>query len=286
MSTSTIKAPLPFTNPNILDNPYFLSPINQRGASSYSGSKYGIDRWISTASSLTVNVVSSGLQLVTSAANSGNLEQRFESGRYRGLLLTATVLFSDGTVKTGTVTTPTANAETVYFDESFPKLRFNTLSSYDRFQIETKTSTTVTIVAVKLEVGANQTLVFYDGAGWQLREIPNISDQIVRCQRYYYRLNLASWQLMVMGICSAVRNIAFTMPFPRMHAAPTMSSPNTVGMWSSGGTWVTVQSFTVKYTPNSPSISFDVYPSANATVGVVYAPVIEAGGYVEFNADL
>lgn len=239
------------TGRNLLDNWYFKNPVNQRGQSSYSTTgKYTIDRWKLTSGSVTVG--SSGITL------NGTLVQILEKSI--GLTVVCSALLSDGTM-----ITPTYNDSTRTF---------------------TLTAANKTIIAAKLEVGTAQTLAVGNSGSMTLIEIPNISEQLERCQRFYYRMNLESWQLMIMGICSAVRNIAFTIPFPRMHAAPTMSSPNTVGLWSSGGTWATAQSFTVKYSPNSPNLSFDVYPSVNTTVGIVYAPVIEAGGYIEFNADL
>lgn len=232
---------------NLLDNWYFKLPVNQREQNSYStANAYTIDRWKLTSGSLTVGT--GGITL------NGTIVQILEHSI--GLTVTASALLSDGTM-----ITPTYDDVTKTF---------------------TMTATGQMIVAAKLEVGTRQTLA----ENGVLTEIPNISEQLERCQRFYYRMHLTSWQLMAMGVCSAVRNIAYTIPFPRMHSAPTMSSPSSIGLWSSGGAWATVQSFTVKYTPNSPNLSFDVYPASNCTVGVVYAPVIEAGGYIEFNADL
>lgn len=234
-------------NRNLLDNWYFKRPVNQREQNSYStANAYTIDRWKLTSGSLTVGT--GGITL------NGTIVQILEHSI--GLTVTASALLSDGTMISPT------------YD--------------DAAQTFTLTATGQTIVAAKLEIGARQTLA----ENGVLTEIPNISEELERCQRFYYRMHLASWQLMAMGVCSAVRNIAYMIPFPRMHRAPTMSSPSSIGLWSSGGAWATVESFTVKYTPNSPNLSFDVYPASNCTVGVVYAPVIEAGGYIEFNADL
>ena len=52
------KAPAYYLQPrNLLDNSDFRNPVNQRGASSYSGSVYSIDRWKlwTTATTLTIN---------------------------------------------------------------------------------------------------------------------------------------------------------------------------------------------------------------------------------------
>ena len=232
---------------NILDNWYFANPVNQRGQSSYSTSgAYTIDRWKLTSGSVTVG--QSGITL------NGTITQIFEKSI--GVPVIASALLSNGTM-----ITPTYN---------------------DTTKVYTLTATGQTIVAAKLEVGTKQTLA----ESGQLTEIPDYYDQLTCCQRYFYRMHLDAWQLMALGICSAARNIAFTIPFPRMHAAPTMSSPYTIDMWSSGGAWVQAQSFTVKYAEGSPNLSFDVYPNANATVGTVYSPVIQDGGYIDFNADL
>ena len=50
------KAPEYYIQPrNLLDNSYFVDPINQRGQTSYTGICYSIDRWYGTPSSTTVN---------------------------------------------------------------------------------------------------------------------------------------------------------------------------------------------------------------------------------------
>ena len=52
------KTPAYYLQPrNLLDNSDFRNPVNQRGASSYSGSVYSIDRWKlwTTATTLTIN---------------------------------------------------------------------------------------------------------------------------------------------------------------------------------------------------------------------------------------
>jgi hypothetical protein len=66
---------------NLLDNSYFLRPINQRGKTSYTGTGYGIDRWRTNFSGDTVEVLAGGVtNTVASTTGGWHLHQIIDNG--------------------------------------------------------------------------------------------------------------------------------------------------------------------------------------------------------------
>lgn len=59
---------------NLLDNSYFLRPINQRGKTTYTGNGYSIDRWRAYHASTTHTVTASGIA-VSATDNNSNIYQ-------------------------------------------------------------------------------------------------------------------------------------------------------------------------------------------------------------------
>ena len=59
-------------------------------------------------------------------------------------------------------------------------------SEADSIVLRCKTGKTISIKAVKLELGSRQTLAHQDADGnWVLNEIPDYGEQLARCQRYF-----------------------------------------------------------------------------------------------------
>lgn len=175
-------------NPNLLDNWYFVGggsqqgggqfPINQRGATSgqTTNVSYNLDRWKwSYGSSIgTWSLVNAGL--ILTPVDSVQMIQPCRSlTEFSQRRLTASVLFSDGTFYSGSETLD-ANGTAQYWSGDSVVLRS---INYD-FRVvvyETKT-----IVAVKLELGDQQTLAHQENGVWVLNEIPNYEEQLLRCQ--------------------------------------------------------------------------------------------------------
>lgn len=98
------KAPAYYLQPrNLLDNSDFRNPVNQRGASSYSGNFVrSIDRWLAAegaSGSVSVKIEDGGITFTTSGGGTVYLIQRFEKG-YLDLSKQHTVVayMADGTV--------------------------------------------------------------------------------------------------------------------------------------------------------------------------------------------
>lgn len=98
------KAPAYYLQPrNLLDNSDFRNPVNQRGASSYSGNFVrSIDRWLAAegpSGSVSVKIEDGGITFTTSGGGIVYLIQRFEKG-YLDLSKQHTIVayMADGTV--------------------------------------------------------------------------------------------------------------------------------------------------------------------------------------------
>ena len=138
-----------YSNPNLLDNWYFMNPVNQRGVSgTISEAGYFIDRWKLVSGSVTLT--STGITI------NGTISQVLENAA--GTNVTASALTTTGIVS----------------------------ASYDNAsKTFTITGTGQTFVAAKLELGSQQTLAHQDEDGnWTLNDIPDYGEELAKCQRY------------------------------------------------------------------------------------------------------
>lgn len=173
------------SNPNILDNWWFVKPINQYGETSYTSSMringYTIDRWKLLDGTLTVE--EDGVVL------NGTLAQMLENA-------------PSGTV-TGTVLTEDGPISATYSPEN------KTFS----FKAENKK-----LIAAKLELGSVQTLCHYENDKWVLNDPPpNYPTELAKCQRY--QIELVHWTSMrnlifASGMIISSTEACFVAPIP------------------------------------------------------------------------
>ena len=173
------------SNPNLLDNWYFGNPVNQKGQTSYTEAGYTIDRWALPPST-------PGSFLLHSSDNySANVKgvffQRIENKRFIvGAKYTLSVL-------RGLITSPALYYETFTLTSGGGwQTRFNVDGGTFGFYCNSNTSDVQfdldyakTIIAVKLELGSQQTLAHQENGVWVLNEIPDYGEQLARCQRYF-----------------------------------------------------------------------------------------------------
>ena len=169
-------------NPNLLDNWYFGNPVNQRGKTSYTGPGYCIDRWIIVGTNPQLTVTSGSIKGV------GFLVQKAEvytSSFLEGMQLTLSALMSDNTF--GSVTfhliKGMANPKAIRKNDYIVYAEW--ANTNDFFTVNWKTdSEAVGLVAIKLELGPQQTLAHQENGVWVLNEIPDYAEQLLKCQRY------------------------------------------------------------------------------------------------------
>lgn len=203
---------VPPCNRNLLDNWYFLHPVNQPCVQGtvIPGGPAGtpaifIDRWrlLGTAA-----VTEGGVSL------NGTLTQTLEQAV--GQAVTATVLTASG------------------IDELVPVYD-------DSTRTLTITATGQTIRAVKLELGSVQTLAHQDASGaWVLNEIPDYGQELARCQRFccLYRAQGGSGVTnnVLLGaglaVSATTARVVLHTPVP-LRAKPTVSMAG-LGIWCGG----------------------------------------------------
>lgn len=170
---------------NLLDNAYFLRPVNQRGQSSYSGAVYGIDRWKNNNGSSSVALSSDGLTLTASIQYASFL-QRVSTEIPAGTQCTITVLYGSGSIQSNTFAWPSSGN---YYITAIGSTGFYlTTNSTTVLAIARSTNGSASIIlkAIKLELGTEQTLAHRENNAWVLNEIPDYEEELTKCQRYLF----------------------------------------------------------------------------------------------------
>ena len=206
-------------NPNLLDNWYFGNPVNQRGQTSYTGTRYGIDRWkLDVGESVTID---NGLNLVKANSFIGQYFDDFD--KFVGRQLVGSVLMSDGNLYTGTyIYNGILNQGQILFANSIIGMYIQKLASA-LTQVEFNTAIdNVKILAAKLEPGSQQTLAHKEYGDWVLNEIPKFGDQLAECQRYCVAFNKYDSFLPVEN-----NDFVVELPVP-MRATPTIVNPQNI----------------------------------------------------------
>lgn len=172
---------------------------------------YGIGRWMSTEETV---IDTSGF------VSSKSLIQRIENvERLSGHALTFSALTASGNLLTGSDTLD-ISADCIFFGQG-------TVLQYSKFwkgfQIF-NTTETISILAVKLELGSQQTLAHQENGVWVLNEIPDYGEQLRRCQRYLIPIN--NWTRVRASYYSGTA-LFFAVPIPStMRTTPAILDPS------------------------------------------------------------
>lgn len=187
-------------NPNLLDNWYFGSPINRNKLTEYSGIRMTIDRWKSRSSSLKTVLNNDGTITLTNLSTTDAVYfaqypeiEHFESGTYTVSLLVTNVSGTMDNSRYGSIylfNKDEAGAETylsaAVIDSSGLFMKTSNIANLmSRVQIQIQKGCSITIKAVKLELGDSQTLAHKDADGnWALNEIPDYANEYIKCIQY------------------------------------------------------------------------------------------------------
>lgn len=183
------------SNPNLLDNWYFVDPVNQRGQTEYE-SGIGIDRWHGK-----------GVQLKNGYLHvEGPMYQTIEADVakfYYGKRITLSILLADGSLYSGSNVVPSTVTSSNQWCHccnvtNGQALGFYVLAggSMQIFRINSDTATAgLDVVAVKTELGSVQTLAHQDADGtWVLNDPPpNKALELAKCQRYMYVIEAGNY---------------------------------------------------------------------------------------------
>lgn len=193
---------------NLLDNWCFVGgqfPINQRGAASYTGIGYGVDRWkvyhfsgTGFQSAVTTTLGSDGITISNAGSSRGFFGQVLESlpaGTYTVSLLYERVSGEYPVAHLnvyGTDFTQNSYADKwLKNEESFASATFSIQSDttvivgVNVAGVSSAGQCALIIKAIKLEIGSTQTLAHQENGVWELNELPNYSVELLKCQRWF-----------------------------------------------------------------------------------------------------
>lgn len=191
-SVITLTIPAPASNKNLLDNWYFLDPINQRGQTSWSGGGYHLDRWYEEQPSA-CSIGADGYH-ISPGQSSVQKILGSEANQILGKTVTISCLLSDGSFASATGTVPaqitenfniTCNlsADVLYQIAFYPSEN----CQLGRIVNLSSNSDEIIVVACKTEFGPHQTLVRTDTDGnlALMDSPPSQTAELLKCQRYY-----------------------------------------------------------------------------------------------------
>ncbi len=170
-------------NRNILDNWYYVNPVNQRTQKIYTGAVYGIDRWVAYGADTTVTINDDCLEVTCGPETNGSITQRFETGTIViGRIYTFSVLVKE---VSGTASMTVFGGPVKELKPGMNCITFLSNAYQDSGMLPVyRLNGTVKLIAAKLELGPTQTLAHKEGDTWVLNEIPNYAEELAKCQRY------------------------------------------------------------------------------------------------------
>lgn len=171
---------------NLLRNWYFVGggtgrgvfPVNQRGKTSgaTTNNAYFIDGWKTTYGNSigSWSLDSGGLTITPAASTYAAIFQLVEDAKLNGKTITASVLHADGVLRSGTIQSRVSGTAQNF--EPYSTIRMLTDES-----LRLDYSSAATIVAVKLELGSEQTLAHQENGVWVLNDVPDYEYELYRC---------------------------------------------------------------------------------------------------------
>ena len=264
ISGSVIAAKVQPCNRNLLDNWYFVNPVNQRDVSgTISSAGYFLDRWKLVSGSVTINT--DGITL------NGTMQQVLE------------------TAPVGTVTASALTQAGVG----------DVVPTYDS---ATKTVTVTAagkkLVAVKLELGTEQTLAHQNSSdAWVLNEMPDYGEELTKCMRYLQIIS-TPYDTSGNGVAIGYANntVDLWVPIPLavpMRISPTPTIPTGgVSRFKAGKTSSALKDVTrvtggwAMQTGRACSMRSLIFTSSGLTAGETYALFLRQGAQIVLSAEL
>lgn len=240
------------SNPDILDNSYFIGggsqqgggqfPINQLGETEYTEIGYTIDRWYTSGNDAnsTISLLSDGIQFSAPVAIT-NFCQSFEDVPISDRDYTFSFLYTSNVP-----VRPYASKDGVLGYKDFPAtdtiqlgLLHFTLSGTGRFYVaiqNREANAIIKLVAAKLELGPVQTLAHKEGDTWVLNDPPpNYALELAKCQRYQYVFNIDTNDYQSycgMGMADSEKQAVIIVNTPTtMRANPTVKLEGTARLF-------------------------------------------------------
>lgn len=263
ISGSVIATKVQPCNRNLIINWYFGNPVNQRDVSgTISSAGYFLDRWKLVSGSVTINT--DGITL------NGTMQQVLETAPVGTVTASALTQAGVGEV------VPTYNSET---------------------KTVTVTAAGKKLVAVKLEIGSQQTLAHQEDGVWVLNEIPDYGEELTKCMRYLQVL-AAPYDTSGNGVAIGYANntVDLWVPIPLavpMRISPTPTIPTGgVALFKVGKTSNNLKDVTrvtggwAMQTGGACSMRSLIFTSSGLTAGETYALFMRQGAQIVLSAEL
>ena len=249
---------------NLIINWYFGNPVNQRDVSgTISSAGYFLDRWKLVSGSVTINT--DGITL------NGTMQQVLETAPVGTVTASALTQAGVGEV------VPTYNSET---------------------KTVTVTAAGKKLVAVKLEIGSQQTLAHQDSSGtWVLNEIPDYGEELTKCMRYLQIIS-TPYDTSGNGVAIGYANntVDLWVPIPLavpMRISPTPTIPTGgVALFKVGKTSNNLKDVTrvtggwAMQTGGACSMRSLIFTSSGLTAGETYALFLRQGAQIVLSSEL
>lgn len=263
ISGSVISAKARPWNRNLLDNWYFGAPVNQRDVSgTISSAGYFLDRWKLVSGSVTINT--DGITL------NGTMQQVLETAPVGTVTASALTQAGVGEV------VPTYNSAT---------------------KTVTVTAAGKKLVAVKLELGSQQTLAHQVGGAWVLSEMPDYGEELTKCMRYL-QIITTPYDTSGNGVAIGYANntVDLWVPIPLavpMRISPTPTIPTGgVSLFKLGKTSNALKDVTkvtggwAMQTGGACSVRSLIFTASGLTAGETYALFLRQGAQIVLSAEL
>lgn len=308
ISGSVIATKVQPCNRNLLDNWYFGAPVNQRGKTTYSGTGYGIDRWKAEAVTPNVTTIKDGyIELSQNALISEILEEPYS---LCGKQVTVSALTTTG-LCSATATVPSKEElSAITTDETIGVSYFavngnstgyvclqHSKEHTTKVMLRAYSGYTVGVIAVKLEMGSQQTLAHQEDGAWVLNEIPDYGEELTKCMRYLQIIS-TPYDTSGNGVAIGYANntVDLWVPIPLavpMRISPTPTIPTGgVSLFKVGKTSGSPKDVTratggwAMQTGGACSMRSLIFTSSGLTAGETYALFMRQGAQIELSAEL
>ena len=308
ISGSAIATKVQPCNRNLLDNWYFGNPVNQRGKTTYSGAGYGIDRWKAEAVTPNVTTIKDGyIELSQNALIEQILEEPYslcEKQVTVSALTTTGLYFATATVPSKeelSAITADENIGVKYFAVNGNNTGYVCLQHSKehatKVMLRAFEGYTVGVIAVKLEIGPQQTLAHQENGVWVLNEIPDYGEELTKCMRYLQIIS-TPYDTSGNGVAIGYANntVDLWVPIPLavpMRISPTPTIPTggvallKVGKTSGSPKDVTrVTGGWAMQTGGACSMRSLIFSSSGLTAGETYTLFMQQGAQIVLSAEL
>lgn len=284
-----------FSNPNLLDNWYFVNPINQKGLTEYTGTGYIIDRWYCNCDTdHPAELTTEGLIL----SGKKSILQRFEinsidptSNHTLSVVLDSTLIYCTG--KFPAATNSDGSSAANQFIISGVTFRFRRATSYYEVQVFYSADENEHLyTAAKLELGSIQTLAHKEGDTWILNDPPpNKAIESLKCKMYQQVITAkAGTATMATARLISDHNITVSLPIAPLRANPKAIN-NPTGLVAGQDSLLIASTLPIDkvsalgYNPGDSMITL-LFHCPDGNVGEIYRVGILSGNQLIFDSNL